>query len=111
MPPLVKQPSDDPSLEQDHNTNRQNLCTILLPHSRFAKINLASGEQTAFADAPALHFPPVEFRFCKPGSWYLDVPSLLAAKDTNGDRRSQAAPLLTECIGPPTISRPKNVSL
>src|SRR5215472_8457219 len=93
MPPLVKQPSDDRSLEQDHSTNRQKLRTILVPYSRFAKINLASGHQATFADAPALHFPPVEFRFCKPGGWYLDVASALAAEDTNGHRGCQAAPL------------------
>src|SRR5262245_26446560 len=93
MPPLAKQPSDDRSLEQDHSTNRQKLRTILVPYSRFAKINHASGHQATFADAPALQFPPVEFRFCKPGGRYLDVTSLLAAKDANGYGCCQAAPL------------------
>src|SRR5262249_52353101 len=61
VPPLVKQPRDDRGLEEDHSTNRQKLRTILLPYSRFAKINLASGHQATFADAPALHFSPVKF--------------------------------------------------
>src|SRR6266702_4063968 len=92
-PPLVKQPRDECRLEQDHSTNRQNLCTILLPYSRFAKINLASGHKAAFADPPPPHFPPVKFWCCKPGGWYLDVASPLAAKDANGHGDCQAAPL------------------
>src|SRR6266699_6504617 len=77
-PPLVKQPRDEFRLEQDYSTNRQDLCTILIPYSQFAKINLASGHQAAFADPPPLHFPPVKFWCCKPGGWYLDVASPLA---------------------------------
>src|SRR6266699_5685054 len=91
-PPLVKQPRDECRLEQDYSTNRQDLCTILIPYSQFAKINLASGHQAAFADPPTLHFPPVKFWCCKPGGWYLDVASPLAAKDANGHGGCQAAP-------------------
>src|SRR5215469_16522920 len=110
-PPLVKQPRDECRLEQDYSTNGQDLCTILIPYSQFAKINLASGHQAAFANPPPPHFPPVKFWCCKPGGWYLDVASPLAAKDANGHGGCQAAPLATECIGPPTIARPKKASL
>jgi hypothetical protein len=56
-------------------------------------MNLASGHQATFADPPAPHFSPVEFWRCKPGGWYLDVASPLAAKDANGHGGCQAAPL------------------
>src|SRR5262245_2087210 len=93
-PPLVKQPRDERRLEQDYSTNRQDLCTILIPYSQFAKINLASGHQPAFADPPPLHFPPVEFGSCKPGGWYLDGAGALAVEDANSDGGCQVAPLV-----------------
>ena len=37
------------------------------------------------ADAPALHFPPVEFRRCKFDGLDFDVTRLLATKNTNGN--------------------------
>src|SRR5262245_31789723 len=92
-PPLVKQPGDDCRLEQDHGTNRQDLCTILFPYSQFAKINRASGHQAVFTDPPPAHFPPVEFGCCKPGGWYLDIARPLAVEDANSDGGCQAAPL------------------
>src|SRR5262249_40268519 len=56
MPPLVKQPRDDRSLEEDHSTNRQKLRPILPQYSRYAKKSLGAGHQAIFTDPPALHF-------------------------------------------------------
>jgi hypothetical protein len=57
-------------------------------------VNLASRGQAAFADPPALHFPPVEPRRCKFDGRCLDVARLLAPEDANGNRRCLSAAVL-----------------
>src|SRR6266581_1741654 len=90
-PPLVKQPRDECRLEQDYSTNRQDLCTILIPYRR---ISLQSNFGAANPVAGTLMSPA------------LSPPRMRMA--TEAVRR---LPSLTECIGPPTIARPKKASL
>src|SRR5262245_4764039 len=84
---------------------------MLFPCGRSTKVDFASRRQTTLADAPALHFSPVEFRTSKSDRQYFNVTRLLAAKDAYGNlgcpfahfehRDLRAANDLTaeECIG------------
>src|SRR5215470_16094975 len=90
-PTLIEQPADQCGLRQHRRADRQNLHTILIPRGGIAKVNLASRRQPAFADAPALHFPPVEHRRAKLDGWRLDVARLVSSEDANGDSGCLAA--------------------
>src|SRR5258708_7856934 len=78
---LVEQPSDKRGLNDDRSTDRENLPIVFLPCGRSAKIDDASRRQMPFADAPALHFPPVEFRRSRAQPGQLEPSQGLAAKN------------------------------
>ena len=62
LPMFKNQPTNQRGLYQNRSTKRQNLHTILLPHGRRAKVDLASRRQTSLTDTPALQLPPIELR-------------------------------------------------
>ena len=82
---FVQQPADECGLGQQRREDGQNLQLVPVPDGRFAEINFAARRQAAFADAPALHFSPVEHRPRKLDRRHLDVARLLATKDANGN--------------------------
>ena len=59
---LYQQPRNHRRLEQHGEDDAYDLPAVVLPRRRLTKADIAAGRQAAFADAPALQLPPVEFR-------------------------------------------------
>ena len=92
-PAFIQKTSNECSLRKEHDGKQHHLPTVLFPGSWLAEENRASRRKTGFADAPALHLPPVELRRCESDGWDLDVARPLAPKDANGYGSGLAAPL------------------
>src|SRR6476620_962501 len=82
---FIQQAHDQEGLREYNGGDQKNLPTILIPYRRTTKQDFAARRQTAFANAPALHFPPVKYWACKLDWCCPDFARLLSAKDTNGN--------------------------
>jgi hypothetical protein len=85
---LTEQGRNKPRLRQNYRGDEGNLPPIPLQHGWFSEVDFAAGGQTARADPPTLHLPPVEFRRCKWGWWNFDVAGLLTFENANSRSRS-----------------------
>src|SRR6476620_2428292 len=82
---LIQLPKDQRGLDQNCSRNRQNVGTILFPCRRITEKDFASWRQTAFADAPALHLPPIKHWARKLNWGYLNFAWLFSAEDADGN--------------------------
>src|SRR5262245_28552926 len=85
-PPMLKdEPANQCGLRQHGGGDQNDLASILLPHAGISKTDFTTHRQPRFADAPALHKPPVEYRRAISSGFDPDVAGLLTLKNTNHD--------------------------
>jgi hypothetical protein len=86
-------------LKKKRDGSQHYLPAVLVPDGWLAEQNRAPRRETALADAPALHLPPVELRRSESNGRDLDVARLLAAKDANTTAAVWRLPSSTERKG------------
>src|SRR5688572_26377284 len=91
--PLYKEPRDHCGLNEQGQKDHLQQQPVTLPEGGIAELESTLSRQTGLADAPTLHFPPVELRHreCYRRCFYVASP--FTAKNADGHLGSTPAPL------------------